>query len=703
MSAPNQSNNTERWVSPNTKHGLSYLAGHPHSSSGSLMPIQPLVGNNSAMRIPPRPDSVPPLGNTTGTQPQPQTQHSFLTQSSQQAHRSYSNHFLPFTSGKQQLSYPQGYPPLTSGYLPSPIPQTTMNEKGLDLHVGFQSPGQPFQAFHPATQHFASPLESDQDARKQKLSDYHDSNDTIQKDAHTIKKNTQESTLKALAIKHKGRPLAEYATMVREAEIAVLNMSSCTHPKTEIQIAEQHRERERQVYALIWLMNTCIPEKDSYVPRGRIFAQYAACCAQHNLKPLSQASLGKLIRTIYPDLTTRRLGMRGQSKYHYCGLKLLSPSKTSSPSTSSVSTPDLLHTVNTENSYGSNSVQSGPSTRSATPALYHNPDSKKPYAWQAVIQDDGLQFIEGTAEKVIPRDSTFALDIPSISPFLKPNTDSDIASALEALYKVHCNTIYENINFSKFDALPVTLDSFSSGSISPQMFNLFISDNLYEWINDADLVTHKAMARMLSKFAFEPKEIANFDCQKFKDFSLTYSKMISEANIDLPVPVVTQKGQLAENFTRLVKRLIKLVQASKNAATALSMAQTRRNMGKNWEKLNIHELCRSEFMCCWKGDSFSAEIPLFISEQMNELFMQDDSTEGLDLVLQFGKAVVTFVEKFKELPARLIVMNINSFTAALLRELYIAGPEDIGSWWALKSFIDEWLYWCAEFGGFLAK
>eukprot|EP01135_Chromosphaera_perkinsii_P005325 Nk52_evm6s343 gene=Nk52_evmTU6s343 len=36
---------------------------------------------------------------------------------------------------------------------------------------------------------------------------------------------------------------------------------------------------------------------------------------------LSQAEFGKVIRCVFPDLKTRRLGTRGNSKYHYCGIK----------------------------------------------------------------------------------------------------------------------------------------------------------------------------------------------------------------------------------------------------------------------------------------------------------------------------------------------------------------------------------------------
>lgn len=38
---------------------------------------------------------------------------------------------------------------------------------------------------------------------------------------------------------------------------------------------------------------------------------------------MNPASFGKLVRIIFPGIQTRRLGMRGESKYHYVDLALI--------------------------------------------------------------------------------------------------------------------------------------------------------------------------------------------------------------------------------------------------------------------------------------------------------------------------------------------------------------------------------------------
>ena len=46
-------------------------------------------------------------------------------------------------------------------------------------------------------------------------------------------------------------------------------------------------------------------------------------CGKERVGVLNPASFGKLVRVMFPGIQTRRLGMRGESKYHYCGLSLV--------------------------------------------------------------------------------------------------------------------------------------------------------------------------------------------------------------------------------------------------------------------------------------------------------------------------------------------------------------------------------------------
>lgn len=83
---------------------------------------------------------------------------------------------------------------------------------------------------------------------------------------------------------------------------------------------------KRGAFGLI-LMRTrlrefCKTDTDS-VPRNRVYTHYAQRCGTDRVDTLNPASFGKLVRIIFPGIQTRRLGVRGESKYHYVNLKLL--------------------------------------------------------------------------------------------------------------------------------------------------------------------------------------------------------------------------------------------------------------------------------------------------------------------------------------------------------------------------------------------
>lgn len=53
-----------------------------------------------------------------------------------------------------------------------------------------------------------------------------------------------------------------------------------------------------------------------------MYEHYKTHCIARQLTPVNSATFGKLIRVVFPELKTRRLGVRGQSKYHYCGIRV---------------------------------------------------------------------------------------------------------------------------------------------------------------------------------------------------------------------------------------------------------------------------------------------------------------------------------------------------------------------------------------------
>ncbi|TPP65166.1 Transcription factor RFX3, partial [Fasciola gigantica] len=71
-----------------------------------------------------------------------------------------------------------------------------------------------------------------------------------------------------------------------------------------------------------WLLENYESADGVSLSRSALYSHYLRHCLEHWLEPMNPASFGKLIRSIFVGLRTRRLGTRGNSKYHYYGIRI---------------------------------------------------------------------------------------------------------------------------------------------------------------------------------------------------------------------------------------------------------------------------------------------------------------------------------------------------------------------------------------------
>lgn len=88
------------------------------------------------------------------------------------------------------------------------------------------------------------------------------------------------------------------------------------------------------------------------MPRSTLYNHYMRHCNEHKLDAVNAASFGKLIRSVFNGLRTRRLGTRGNSKYHYYGIRV----KMGSSLMNSVEEQPKSNTNNTATNNNNNST-----------------------------------------------------------------------------------------------------------------------------------------------------------------------------------------------------------------------------------------------------------------------------------------------------------------------------------------------------------
>ena len=73
--------------------------------------------------------------------------------------------------------------------------------------------------------------------------------------------------------------------------------------------------KDSTVFITNWLQDNFEYEADGHVAREWIYQEYNDVCERNRKEPLNSASFGKILRTVFSSVSTRRLGTRGNSKY----------------------------------------------------------------------------------------------------------------------------------------------------------------------------------------------------------------------------------------------------------------------------------------------------------------------------------------------------------------------------------------------------
>ncbi|KAK2726147.1 hypothetical protein QYM36_000563, partial [Artemia franciscana] len=72
---------------------------------------------------------------------------------------------------------------------------------------------------------------------------------------------------------------------------------------------------------LAWIRTHLEPDREVSLPKQDVYEEYLVYCSANGVKPLSTADFGKIMKQAFPEVKPRRLGVRGQSRYCYAGLR----------------------------------------------------------------------------------------------------------------------------------------------------------------------------------------------------------------------------------------------------------------------------------------------------------------------------------------------------------------------------------------------
>ncbi|RWS15196.1 DNA-binding protein RFX6-like protein, partial [Dinothrombium tinctorium] len=224
------------------------------------------------------------------------------------------------------------------------------------------------------------------------------------------------------------------------------------------------RKSQQTEDTLNWLQVNYEFSEGICLPRCLLYQHYQDYCRSKGQTPIGAAAFGKLVRKKFREITTRRLGTRGKSKYHYYGLGIQK---------SSVYYLDSYESNNFVR-YKGLSVKNKRSARSKKCRHTSNAENALQKAKQL------LKKFPKIGEIVIPLNVSYK----KLDTFL-------------VMYKTHCNQLLDTIFCSQFDDVSSYLNNFWTG-IPSHLECLLQKDFIAKVIECCDFVFYEALLTGLS-------------------------------------------------------------------------------------------------------------------------------------------------------------------------------------------------------------
>jgi regulatory factor X len=398
-------------------------------------------------------------------------------------------------------------------------------------------------------------------------------------------------------------------------------------------------ERTKQLFAMLWLEGNTKPAKTS-VPRSRVYSTYASRCAEERVQPLNPASFGKLVRVIWPGIATRRLGVRGESKYHYVDLSLVndphenpqaSRQRNMSVTSKTTEAPTLDFKYRTHhrshrpyllgaslaNPFHSSMPRLTADTailptddQSIGSPVLATPHKLQPAADSRVFTEyhaPGLDSSHSTASSydqpfafttldTAPPNKNDPIELPDIFHYAPPKTDIDAAGALVALYKTHITSLIDCVRYCKekqFFRLFTTIQ----GTMTVPVHKLFVHADIAPWIRECDWLMYQKMIRCVAGLTLQvvPPVVVKF----LDTVQRSLHSHISTTFHGVPYHVLEAKLEPATIFANLLHRMLKVNQAAHAAANVLESQQIRDVMWRDYVQIiNPKRILESELPGC---------------------------------------------------------------------------------------------------------
>uniref|UniRef100_A0A673JKC8 DNA-binding protein RFX2 n=1 Tax=Sinocyclocheilus rhinocerous TaxID=307959 RepID=A0A673JKC8_9TELE len=454
---------------------------------------------------------------------------------------------------------------------------------------------------------------------------------------------------------------------------------------------------------LQWLLDNYEMAEGVSLPRSSLYNHYLRHCQEQKLDPVNAASFGKLIRSVFMGLRTRRLGTRGNSKYHYYGIRL----KPDSP----------LNRLQEDMQYMAMRQQP-----------FHQKQRFKPFHKMDGMGDSlnsGSQHSSSTPEQSVAAQSQHHQQYIDVSHVLPPFPSPDLGSCplpepismndvkkLQSNYRIHCEATLDvvmNLQFHLIEKLWQTFwystapssdgattipnSSKEEGFPREKLIALCKYEPIKQWMRSCDHILYQALVEILIPDVLRP--VPSTLTQAIRNFAKSLEGWLTSAMSDFPQEIVRTKAAVVSAFAQTLRRYTSLNHLAQAARAVLQNTSQINQMLSDLNRVDFANVQEQASWVCQCDESVVQRLEQDFKVTLQEQSSLDQWAAWLDNVVN---QVLKPYEGSTSFPraARQFLLKWSFYSSMVIRDLTLRSAASFGSFHLIRLLYDEYMFYLVE-------
>ncbi|XP_070770791.1 MHC class II regulatory factor RFX1 isoform X1 [Enoplosus armatus] len=451
-----------------------------------------------------------------------------------------------------------------------------------------------------------------------------------------------------------------------------------------------------------WLCDNYEGAEGVSLPRCTLYYHYLLHCQEQKLEPVNAASFGKLIRSVFMGLRTRRLGTRGNSKYHYYGLRI----KSGSPLLRLMD--EQQHMAMRQQPFSQkNRIKPVQKTQGITNGTSGGMGQQAAALCDISAQvQQYQQFLE--ASRPLPD----FVDIDLQDRTLPDGILLEHLKAFQTLYREHCEAILDvmvNLQFTLVETLWKSFWRFSQSS-DTESLNLHNESEkrlpksclvvlckfepVLLWTKECDNLLYQTLVEILIPDVLRP--IPSALTQAIRNFAKSLENWLTGALMNIPEEMVRIKVVCVCSFSQTLRRYTSLNHLAQAARAVLQNSAQINQMLSDLNRVDFTNVQEQASWVCQCEDRVVQRLEQDFKMTLQQQNSLEQWATWLDGVV--SQALKPYEHHPVALPkaAKVFLLNWSFYSSMVIRDLTLRSAASFGSFHLIRLLYDEYMYYLIE-------